>query len=138
MNIRYDTSRNLSIEEFVDVLNRSTLSERRPVDDPDAMRGMVENTNLIVTAWDDDLLVGVARCMTDFHYACYLSELAVDQKYHRQGIGKTLLQKTHEQLGPKCKLMLVAAPPANGYYYQRGFELNDRTWILPRGKAIEL
>ena len=100
------------------------------------MRGMVENTNLLVTAWDDDILIGVARSMTDFHYACYLSDLAVDSSYQRQGIGAELLRQTQSRLGPKCKLILVAAPAANDYYPKLGFELNDKTWVLAGGKKI--
>jgi len=42
---------------------------------------MIKNSNLVVSAWDGDNLVGIARSMTDFHYACYLSDLAVDKKY---------------------------------------------------------
>ncbi len=136
MAISYEIDRSLSPEQFIDVLSRSTLGERRPVDDIDTIRGMVENSNLMVSAWDKDILIGVARSMTDFHYACYLSDLAVDQNYQRQGIGTELLRKTCSKLGPKCKLLLVAAPAANDYYPKLGFELNNKTWVLPRGKAI--
>jgi GNAT superfamily N-acetyltransferase len=75
---------------------------------------------LLVTAWDGDKLVGVARSMTDFHYACYLSDLAVDQDYQRQGIGKQLQILTQQQLGRYCKLILIAAPAANAYYGRIG------------------
>src|SRR5262245_49642444 len=34
MNIVYEHSRQISDKEFIDVLQRSTLAERRPVDDP--------------------------------------------------------------------------------------------------------
>jgi hypothetical protein len=34
------------------------------------MEGMMKNSNLMVTAWDDEKMVGIARSMTDFHYAC--------------------------------------------------------------------
>jgi len=136
MAINYEIGRNLSPEQFIDVLTRSTLGERRPIDDATTIQGMVEHSNLLVTAWDGDTLVGVARSMTDFSYACYLSDLAVDQKYQHQGIGTELLRQTSSKLGPKCKLILVAAPAANDYYPKLGFELNDKTWVLPRGKAI--
>ena len=137
MSITYTSERSLSPDEFIDLLNRSTLGKRRPVDDADTIRGMVENTNLIVTAWDNTLLVGLARSMTDFHYACYLSDLAVDQNYQRQGIGKHLLQLTVDKLGANCKLLLVSAPDANDYYPALGFEACERTWVLPRGGNIQ-
>jgi len=40
----------------------------------------------MVTAWHEDKLIGVARSITDFHYACYLSDLAVYKEYQKQGI----------------------------------------------------
>ncbi len=68
--IRYEVNAPVAVEQFIDVLRRSTLGERRPIDDRECLEGMVNNNNLLVTAWDGDKLVGVARSMTDFHYAC--------------------------------------------------------------------
>jgi ribosomal protein S18 acetylase RimI-like enzyme len=97
---------------------------------------MLQNANILVTAWDGDKLVGVARTLTDFHYACYLSDLAVDEAYQRRGIGKRLIAVTQEQLGPNCKIILLAAPVANDYYPKIGFDHNPRCWILERDKTL--
>ena len=110
--IEYRTNKALSVTEFLDLLNSSSLGERRPIDDLDCIEGMLTNSNLIVSAWDGSKLVGIARSMTDFHYACYLSDLAVDRSYQRQGIGLRLQQITQNQLQPKCKLILISAPAA--------------------------
>nr|WP_269783526.1 GNAT family N-acetyltransferase [Marinibactrum halimedae] len=91
---------------------------------------MLDNSNLIVTAWQGAELIAIARSMTDFHYGCYLSDLAVDKKYQRKGIGKQLLASTQKQLGPKCKLILIAAPAAKDYYEKVGFSWNERCWVL--------
>lgn len=118
------------------LLKASTLAERRPVDDIECMQGMVANSNLMVTAWDGESLVGVARSVTDFHYACYLSDLAVHADYQGSGIGKKLQILTQDQLGPKCKLILIAAPAANSYYARIGFANNQRCWVLERDRDI--
>ena len=136
LDIFLTSDRSVSPDEFIDLLHRSTLAERRPVDDRVTIKGMLDNSNLLISAWQDEVLVGVARSMTDFHYACYLSDLAVDRSCQRQGIGKALLSATCVRLGEKCKLILVSAPAAEDYYPRLGFEKNDRTWVLPRG--IEL
>ena len=86
--IEYKINEQISVDQYIDLLNKSTLGERRPVDDRACIEGMISNSNLIVSAWLDAELVGVARSVTDFHYACYLSDLAVDEKYQRKGIGK--------------------------------------------------
>jgi GNAT superfamily N-acetyltransferase len=124
----------LSQANFIDLLHRSTLAERRPVDDAEAIAGMLANADLTVTAWDGELLVGVARSVTDFTYCCYLSDLAVDVAYQRQGIGIELIAHTQAQLGPRCNLILLAAPAAADYYGHIGFIHHPRCWILPRDK----
>ncbi len=122
--------------QFVDLLVRSTLGERRPIDDPDAIDGMVHNAGLTVSAWDGELLVGVARSVTDFTYCCYLSDLAVDAAYQRRGIGVELMAQTQERLGPRCKIILLAAPAAADYYGHVGFDHNPRCWVLDRDTRL--
>lgn len=136
MSIEYKINAPVSTDQFIGLLRESTLGERRPIEDRECMEGMVKNSNLLVTAWQGDTLIGIARSMTDFHYACYLSDLAVHMKYQRSGIGKKLQAKTQEQLGPNCKLILVAAPDANSYYEHIGFTNNQRCWILERNTSI--
>lgn len=133
MTVHYATNGPLTVDELIDVLRRSTLGERRPVDDRACMEGIVEHGNLTVTARDTDgRLVGVARSVTDFHYACYLSDLAVDREAQRQGIGVELIRHTREALGPKCKLILLSAPAAIDYYPRIGFSHHPQAWVLDR------
>ena len=132
MRIEYQINHPISADQFMALLKASTLAERRPVDDLVCMQGMLDNADLTVTAWDGELLVGIARSVTDFHYACYLSDLAV----HRDYLGKRLQALTQEQLGPKCSLILLAAPAANAYYEHVGFSNNPRCWVLERNRRI--
>ncbi len=136
MEIEYRTNQKISAEEFIDVLRRSTLAERRPVDDRACIEGMLQHANLLVTAWDGDRLVGVARSVTDFNYCCYLSDLAVDAACQKQGIGKQLIIETQRRLGPKCTLILLAAPAAVEYYPRIGFQHHPQAWLLPRDRSL--
>ncbi|WP_026195427.1 GNAT family N-acetyltransferase [Mariprofundus ferrooxydans] len=136
MSIKYKINTMVSVDQFVELLNESTLGERRPIDDRECMEGMVSNSNLVVTAWDDEKMIGIARSITDFSYACYLSDLAVHKRYQKKGVGKKLQIITQEQLGPKCKLILIAAPAANPYYEHIGFTNNPRCWVLDRDQDI--
>jgi predicted N-acetyltransferase YhbS len=136
MDIEYKINSLVSTDRFVELLRESTLGDRRPIDDLKCIEGMVKNSNLMVTAWEGEKLVGIARSITDFHYACYLADLAVHKNYQRKGIGKKLQITTQNQLGPKCKLILIAAPAAHSYYEHVGFTNNPRCWILDRAKSI--
>lgn len=122
----------LSAEEFKAVLISSTLAERRPVDDLDRLARMLREADLVVTARDGELLVGISRAVTDFSYCCYLSDLAVDMRYQRRGIGKQLIRETHRFAGEDTTLILVAAPAAEGYYPHIGMKHLPSCWAIPR------
>jgi predicted N-acetyltransferase YhbS len=136
MFLRYETSRKISIDEFIDLLRRSTLAERRPVNDRKSVEAMLQHANLLCTAWDGEKLVGVARSVTDFEYCCYLSDLAVDEKYQKQGIGRELIRQTQSKLGDKAKIILLSAPKASDYYPKIGFDPHHSAWILPAERKL--
>lgn len=126
----------LDADQFIDLLTRSGLAERRPVEDRECIEGMVRHADLMVGAWDGDCLIGVARSVTDFHYVCYISDLAVDAEYQQRGVGTALIQRTQDALGPRCKLLLLSAPAAAEYYSRLGFVRNDQCWELAPGQRI--
>jgi len=136
MPILYAHDHPITAEEFVDLLRRSTLGERRPIDDPRCMRAMVQHATLLCTAWAQGKLVGVARSLTDYEYCCYLSDLAVDADYQRAGIGRELIRLTQSRLGPRAKLILLAAPKAEAYYPRLGFTAHPSAWTLPAATAL--
>lgn len=128
--ITYRDEAQISAAQAIDLYIRSSLGERRPIDNLQTFESMLKHANLTITAWDGDQLIGISRSLTDFSYVAYLSDLAVDQKYQRQGIGKKLVDETKIRLGPDCMIVLLAAPKANDYYQHIGFEHNPRAWTL--------
>jgi predicted N-acetyltransferase YhbS len=136
LNIKYKLNPKLTTDEFIDILNRSTLGKRRPIDDKECIDGMLKNADIIVVAIDNEKIVGVARSVTDYNYCCYLSDLAVDQKYQKHGIGKKLINITQEQLNKKCKIILLSAPDATEYYPKIGFTQHTSAWTLARDKKL--
>jgi ribosomal protein S18 acetylase RimI-like enzyme len=131
MNVTYQQEPDLSAAEFIDVLVRSTLAERRPVHDRDIVAGMLKNADLIITARREGLLLGVSRALTDFSFCTYLSDLAVDEQYQRQGIGRELIRRTHEAAGLHTVLILLAAPKARTYYPHIGMTAHESCWVIP-------
>lgn len=105
---------------------------RRPVEDLDRIGRMIAHANLIICARDGVKLVGIARALTDYSFCCYLSDLAVDRDYQRNGIGKELVKRVQEAIGEEVMLLLLAAPEARDYYPHIGFERADNAWIIHR------
>lgn len=132
MDLTFQAETEITPDEFIDVLRRSTLAERRPVDEPETIKAMLQHADLIVTARSGDLLVGVSRAITDFAYCTYLSDLAVDVEFQKQGIGKELIRRTHEAAGLGTTLILLSAPKAASYYPHIGMKRHDSCWVIPR------
>ncbi|WP_233198786.1 MULTISPECIES: GNAT family N-acetyltransferase [Pirellulaceae] len=130
--IEYQVEPNLSVDEYLEVLVRSELAERRPVDDREKLTKMVRNADILCTARSEGRLVGIARSMSDFAHATYLADLAVDQAFQKQGIGRELIARTHLAAGKHTVLLLLAAPKAVSYYPHIGMEKHDSCWIIPR------
>ena len=133
--ISYKIGNDLPIDQVIDVYRASTLGLRRPVDDLGMMEKMLSGAHLVVTAWDQDSLVGIARSLTDFAFCTYLSDLAVDIRYQRQGIGKELMRRTQEA-GGKATIYLFAAPAARDYYQHVGFSAGCG-FLLREGETIK-
>jgi GNAT superfamily N-acetyltransferase len=137
MEIDYHIEDKLDPDEFLRVLLESTLGERRPVDNRSRIEKMCSNANLILTARHLGRLVGVARCLTDYTYCTYLSDLAVSLPYQRKGIGKELIRRAKEAV-PEAILILLAAPRAMDYYPGIGMTRHEGAFILGESSDLKL
>lgn len=132
--ITYRTGNDLDLDVVIDVYRDSTLGARRPVDDRDVMAKMVAGANLVVTAWDGERMVGVARSLSDFAFATYLADLAVRLAYQKQGIGRELIRRTQKE-GKSATIFLFSAPAAEPYYPHIGFTQGSG-WMLTRMQRV--
>jgi ribosomal protein S18 acetylase RimI-like enzyme len=130
--IEYFHDRTITAEQFIDLLERSTLAERRPVHSLVRINKMLAHGNILITAWDGAKLVGVSRGLSDFSFCTYLSDLAVDVAYQKQGIGKELIRLTYVVGGDDATLILLAAPKAREYYPKIGMEQFEHCFLIPR------
>lgn len=129
-NITYRLGNDLALDAVIELYRASTLGRRRPIANRETMAAMLRHANLLVSAWDENLLVGVARTLTDFLFVAYLADLAVHQDYQRQGIGIELIHRTRAALGPETRIVLLAAPAAVDYYPHIGFTHHPQAWVL--------
>lgn len=132
VHVIYKTDITPNVEAIIAVYTSSGIN--RPVDDVARIEKMYNNSNLVITAWVNDELIGVSRALTDFCYACYLSDLAVKKEYQKHGVGKQLIAKTQEVIGEQTALILLAAPNAMEYYPKVGFEAIANGFIMKRKK----
>lgn len=132
MNIVYKRNHIPEVEQIITLYESSGI--KRPTTDKERIARMFANSNVIITAWDNEKLVGVARALTDFSYCCYLSDLAVCREYQSKGIGKQLIEEVKKEIGTveKISLLLLSAPNAMEYYPKVGFENIENGFIIKR------
>ncbi len=139
MEISYRIGERLDLDQVIDLYVASTLGQRRPVDSRDRMQSMLDNANLVVTAWDESgqrpLLVGISRSLSDFRYVTYLADLAVRTTHQRRGIGAELVRRTKDA-APEAYIVLLAAPQAVDYYPRIGFKRHESAWLLRAGEEL--
>ncbi|CAM4147055.1 GNAT family N-acetyltransferase [Lederbergia lenta] len=129
-NITYKVNKAINAEDLAKVFKASGI--KRPADDLPRLQKMIDNSNIILTAWYGEEIIGIARALTDYSYCCYLSDLAIDKKYQHQGIGKELVHLLQEHLGDEVALLLLSSPTAMEYYPHIGFNKIENGFIIPR------
>jgi len=134
--VTYVVEPGLGADEFIDVLTRSTLAVRRPVNERARIERMLANADVIVTARDAGRIIGVSRCVTDFSFCCYCSDLAVDKAYQGRGVGKRLLDESAKAAGDYAHFILLAAPGAVSYYEHIGMRRLDIAFDRPDWKRF--
>ncbi|OMP74802.1 MULTISPECIES: GNAT family N-acetyltransferase [unclassified Chitinophaga] len=128
MHIHYKTDTVPATADIIELYDNAGL--KRPTEDAGRIAEMYKNSPLVVSAWDGEKLVGVARSLTDYCFCCYLGDLAVNKDYQMAGIGRQLVALTQEVIGPKTMLLLLSAPTAMEYYPKIGMtRLNNAFYI---------
>ena len=128
--IIYKSNETITAEQLSQVFRISGI--KRPVDDLPRLQKMLDNGDILITAWDGDQLVGIARSITDYSYCCYLSDLAVNKSYQSLGIGKELVRQTQLQITDEVVLILLSSPIAMEFYPHIGFQKIENGYIIPR------
>lgn len=128
--IRYRLGNDLDLDQVIELYHASTLGARRPVHDRKRMERMLRHANLVVSAWEGDLLVGISRALSDFSFTTYLADLAVRESHQRRGIGKELIRRTRREAGSGTSLVLLAAPAAESYYPRIGMRSHHSAWFI--------
>ena len=80
----------------------------RPVDDEARIAEMFANSNLVMSAWSGEELIGISRSLTDFVWCCYLADLAVRRDFQKAGVGRKLVEMTREKVGEKSMVLLLS------------------------------
>ncbi|MEO6903155.1 MAG: GNAT family N-acetyltransferase [Bacteroidia bacterium] len=130
MKIQFKVNAKVTADDVITIFKDSGID--RPINDSIRMKNILDNSNLIVTAWDGIELIGIARSITDYHYCCYLSDIAVKKKYQKAGIGRSLIEITQNTVGDQTMLILIATNTTMEYYQKSGFDKIENGLLIKK------
>ncbi len=138
MTIAYARELDVELADFIDIIKRSNLAEHRDTKDNALMEAMLAGADLWAVARDtaaNGRIVGLARCVTDFVYVCFCSELAVDQAYVEKGVGEHLVKTVRAEIDDSCRFMMTPPEGAETFCESAGMERLPRAYAWPQTQS---
>ncbi|MEM0961809.1 MAG: GNAT family N-acetyltransferase [Bacteroidota bacterium] len=112
----------------------ATLYRRAPLlrktDNPERLWASFEASSMVLTLWERERLVGLARVLTDGIQTAYLCDLAVEPDVQGAGVGKRLIDEILERCSG-AELVLRDSNLSTGFYERLGFTPVDNAWVHP-------
>lgn len=134
----YSEITELEIREGLEGLNPArilTLYRRAPLTHPvsaaDQVWHMYEQASLVLSAWHEERLVGIARVMTDGILYSFLCDLAVEPDVQGLGIGRRLAEAIFDRCAGTQLILIGTGNTAgmNSLYARFGFTRLNDVWI---------
>lgn len=107
------------LDQALEIYNKTELkrSDREKVD------RAFGKSQVVVSAWEKERLIGIARMLTDFEMYAAIFDVVVDPAFQRRGVGRLLMQKLIEQVPNAC-IHLTSTFGNEAFYYALGFRFH--------------
>ena len=129
LSIKISDTRNISIEQIIELYKANQWSS---AEKPNQLYNGLMNSHSLITAWDNNRLVGLGNAISDGFLVVYYPHMLVLPTYQGQGVGKMILDKMQEIYRDFHMQMLTADGRAIDFYKKNGFEKAGETqpmWI---------
>jgi len=127
----YHTNKKVDYDKLQTLFNQVGWNDK--TSDINRLKAMVENSQIVVTAWDEEIIIGFARGTTDYVFNGQINNVVVDSKYRRKGIGKVLINKILDN-SKQVTYMLRGSIRNEEFYRSLGFEDGPISLVYKRKK----
>lgn len=114
------------------VLHLYRLNGWSAAEKPEALYLALTNSHTLITAWDDQQLLGLGNAISDGYLVVYFPHLLVHPEYQQRGIGSMIMEKMQEKYRSFHMQMLTADRKSVEFYQKMGFSKAGDTlpmWI---------
>ncbi len=125
--VTFSERKDVTAEQLHKLLRQAPWAKERNLED---VKDMLRYTDVVLSAWDGDQLIGFGRVLTDFVYRATIWDVIVDKAYHKQGIGTEIVRRIlhHPRLRQVELFWLCTRRP--GFYAKLGFSSKEQTGMV--------
>ena len=88
---------------------------------PDKLVVAMQNSDAVISAWDNDRLVGLINCLSDGILTAYFHYLLIHPDFQDRGIGSQLVKSMLEKYADFARKVLIAYDEEVDFYQRLGF-----------------
>ncbi len=129
MSIEIKETKNVSQSEIIALYTSVDWSSAKK---PDKLYQALLHSHSLLTAWDEDRLIGLGNALSDGFLVVYYAHLVVHPDYQGKGVGRMIVERFQEKYGDFHQQILVADGGSITFYQKCGFERAGQTepmWI---------
>ena len=135
--IIFSDRKDTDLAQLVTLYRQAPWANTRNIEDA---REMLTHTDVAITAWNGNRLVGLGRVLTDYVYRASIWDVIVDTAYQGQDIGTQIIQRILEHPDLKRVELFWLCTRSPGFYENLGFSSNEQTgmvWARSKHSRLE-
>lgn len=114
----YKEIKNITVEQIKDLFSSVGW---RIGDEPNKLLETLKNSETLITAWDEDRLIGLVNAFSDTARVVYFHYVLTHSDYQRQGIGKQLVNRALNKYQDYKHLVLISNNEKIDFFKKCGF-----------------
>tara|TARA_B100000214_G_C23668834_1_gene490911 strand:- start:91 stop:546 length:456 start_codon:yes stop_codon:yes gene_type:complete len=95
------------------------------------LKKMISKSTVVVTAWNENKLIGFGRATSDTIFRAVLWDIVVDNNYRNLGIGRKIIQLIiNDNLLKNVEKIYLMTTHCNKFYLKMNFDIEKRKTLM--------
>jgi N-acetylglutamate synthase-like GNAT family acetyltransferase len=126
-NFLFSDCKDIDAAQLVALYRQAPWANTRNIEDA---HEMLSHTDVVITAWNENRLVGLGRVLTDYVYRASIWDVIVDTTYQGQDIGTEIIQRILQHPDLKRVELFWLCTRSPDFYEKLGFSSKEQTGMV--------